>query len=132
MKLESILPRALGASDSDSASNYTSLIMAAHFERTRARALGWRGVRPSASERPAWTCRVAGSDLIFGIRFDGEKEFEASGAAPHCLRGWFSLFIFPPSESPLLDSFPLSALHFGLFILAGFAKINGIRHTLTP
>ncbi len=114
MKLESILPRALGASDSDCASIFTSLIMAAHFERTRARALGWRGVRPSASEHPAWTCRVAGSDLIFGIRFDGEKEFEATDSSPHCLRGWFSLFIFPASESPLLDRFPLGALHFGL------------------
>ena len=114
MKLESILPRALGASDSDCASIFTSLIMAAHFERTRARALGWRGVRPSASERPAWTCRVAGSDLIFGIRFDGEQEYEATEHTPRCLRGWFSLFAFPPSESPLLDRFPLNALHFGL------------------
>lgn len=134
MKLESILPRALGASDSDCASIFTSLIMAAHFERTRARALGWRGVRPSASERPAWTCRVAGSDLIFGIRFDGEKEFEASGAAPHCLRGWFSLFIFPPSESPLLDSFPLSALHFGLAPMYADAvrDFTGSEHFFKP
>ena len=114
MKLESVLPRKLGDSSSDCASIFTSLIMAAHFERTRARALGWRGVRPSASEYPAWTCRVAGSDIIFGIRFDGEREFEASEGKPRCLRGWFSLFAFPPSESPLLDRFPLNALHFGL------------------
>lgn len=114
MQLEKILPRVLGDSDSDCASILTSIVMAAHFERTRARALGWRGVRPSASEHPAWTCRVAGSDLIFGIRFDGEEECEASHDTPHCLRGWFSLFAFPPAESPLLDRFPLSALHFGL------------------
>ncbi len=134
MKLESILPRALGASDSDCASIFTSLIMAAHFERTRARALGWRGVRPSASEHPAWTCRVAGSDLIFGIRFDGEREFEATDGTPHCLRGWFSLFVFPPAESPLLDRFPLSALHFGLAPMYAEAvrDFTGSEHFFKP
>ena len=72
MKLESILPRALGASDSDCASIFTSLIMAAHFERTRARALGWRGVRPSASEHPAWTCRVM-TNLSFKPEINGDE-----------------------------------------------------------
>ena len=71
MKLETILPRALGDSGSDCASIFTSLVMAAHFERTRARALGWRGVRPCASSHPAWTCGVAGSQHVFGLRFDG-------------------------------------------------------------
>ncbi len=115
MILDRILPRSLGESDSDCASIFTSLVMAAHFERTRARALGWRGIRPAASEHPAWTCRIAGSDHIFGIRFDGEKrtQFSADEKSEY-LQGWFSLFVFPPSESPLLDRFPLNALHFGL------------------
>lgn len=113
MKLETILPRALGESSSDCASIFTSLIMAAHFERTRARALGWRGVRPAASSHPSWTCRVAGSDHVFGIRFDGESVDDTPGRAP-CLRGSFSLYVFPQTESPLLDLFPLEALRFAL------------------
>ncbi len=113
MKLESILPRALGDSDSDCASIFTSLVMAAHFERTRARALGWRGVRPCASSHPAWTCRVAGSENVFGLRFDGETRDETPGRVP-CLRGYFSLYVFPPAQSPLLDVFPLDALRFAL------------------
>ncbi len=113
MKLHDILPRDLGDSDSDCASIFTSLVMAAHFERTRARALGWRGVRPCASSHPAWTCRVAGAESVFGIRFDGETRDDAPGHAP-CLRGYFSLYVFPPSESPLLDAFPLDALRFAL------------------
>lgn len=113
MKLESILPRALGDSDSDCASIFTSLVMAAHFERTRARALGWRGVRPCASSHPAWTYRVAGSENVFGLRFDGETRDETPGRVP-CLRGYFSLYVFPPAQSPLLDVFPLDALRFAL------------------
>lgn len=113
MRLENILPRALGESDSDCASIFTSLVMAAHFERTRARSLGWRGVRPCASSHPAWTCRVAGAESVFGIRFDGETRDDSPENGP-CLRGFFSLYIFPPSESPLLDSFPLDALRFAL------------------
>ena len=113
MRLENILPRALGESDSDCASIFTSLVMAAHFERTRARSLGWRGVRPCAASHPAWTCRVAGAESVFGIRFDGETRDDSPENGP-CLRGFFSLYIFPPSESPLLDSFPLDALRFAL------------------
>ncbi|WP_295637324.1 GTP-binding protein [uncultured Mailhella sp.] len=113
MKLHDILPRALGGSDSDCASILTSLIMAAHFERTRARALGWRGVRPCASSHPAWTCRVAGAESVFGLRFDGEARDDSLRQGP-CLRGCFSLYIFPPSDSPLLDAFPLDALRFAL------------------
>ncbi len=113
MKLHDILPRALGGSDSDCASILTSLIMAAHFERTRARALGWRGVRPCASSHPAWTCRVAGAESVFGIRFDGETRDDVPQQGS-CLRGCFSLYVFPPAESSLLDSFPLDALRFAL------------------
>ena len=114
MILDKILPRSLGESDSDCASIFTSLVMAAHFERTRARALGWRGVRPAASEHPAWTCRIADSEYIFGIRFDGERRGLSDDEDDGCLHGWFSLFVFPPSESPLLERLPLNALLFAM------------------
>ena len=112
MQLKKLLPRPLGGSGSDCASLFTSLIMAAHLERSRARSLGWRGVRPSASPHPSWTCRVAGCDHVFGIRFDGEEQSPAG--SPLRLRGSFSLFVFPQTESPLLDMFPLAALRFAL------------------
>ena len=135
MKLEHILPRALGDSHSDCASIFTSLVMGAHFERSRARSLGWRGVRPSASEHPAWTCRVAGSGLVFGIRFDGEErcvaashavspDSDQAASAPHCLRGYFSLYAFPPADSPLLDSFPLAALQRALPPVMRMPSVN--------
>ena len=104
--LEKILPRPLGNCGSDCASLLTSLIMAAHFERSNARALGWRGVLASASEHPAWTCRVADSPHVFGMRFEGEEKDDGA----YCLRGWFSLFIFPQADDPILDSFPLAAM----------------------
>lgn len=132
MKLEKILPRALGDSHSDCASIFTSLIMAAHFERTRARALGWRGVRSAASERPSWTCRVAGSDHVFGIRFDGEEHSRTPFS--RCLRGYFSLYVFPQAESPLLDTFPLDALRFALSSSYGNAvrEFSGSEPELRP
>ena len=110
--LEKILPRALEESGSECASIFTSLIMAAHFERSNARELGWRGVHPSASEHPAWTCRVAGCEHVIGVRFEGE-EMDAGAPVPS-LHGYFSLFLLPRQDSPLLDSFPLSALQAAL------------------
>lgn len=60
-----------------------ALIAAIHLDRRRARALGWRGC-VSGSLLPAWTCRVAGSELVFGLVFFGE---DADGGA---LRGTFA------------------------------------------
>lgn len=122
MHLHTLLPRPLGGSDSDCASLFTSLLMAAHLERARARSLGWRGVRPSASPHPSWTCRVAGCDHVFGIRFDGEEQSPA--ASPVRVRGFFSLFVFPRTESPLLDMFPLAALRVALSPTYGDAVRN--------
>jgi len=81
MDLSRIFPRVPGSGDADCAGIFTALVMTAHFERSRARALGWRGVRPSGGTPPAWTCRVAGEDCVFGIRFDGEY-MDADGTAP--------------------------------------------------
>ena len=82
MRLETLLPRPLDpCGGSECATLMGALIAAIHLDRRRARALGWRGVRPSGSLLPAWTCRVAGSGLVFGLVFFGE---DADGGA---LRG---------------------------------------------
>lgn len=109
MRLETLLPRPLDPhGGAECASLMGSLIAAVHLDRRRARALGWRGVRPSGSLLPAWTCRVAGSDLVFGLVFSGE---EADGGM---LRGGFAAYAFPGPEDPLLDVFPLDAMRLAL------------------
>ena len=105
MRLETLLPRPLDpCGGSECATLMGALIAAIHLDRRRARALGWRGVRPSGSLRPAWTCRVAGSGLVFGLVFLGE---DADGGA---LRGTFAAYAFPLPDDPLLEVFPLEAL----------------------
>ncbi|MFR6518708.1 MAG: hypothetical protein ACLUPV_05455 [Bilophila wadsworthia] len=87
MRLETLLPRPLDpCGGSECATLMGALIAAIHLDRRRARALGWRGVRPSGSLLPAWTCRVAGSGLVFGLVFFGE---DADGGA---LRGTFAAY----------------------------------------
>ena len=87
MRLETLLPRPLDpCGGSECATLMGALIAAIHLDRRRARALGWRGVRPSGSLLPAWTCRVAGSGLVFGLVFLGE---DADGGA---LRGTFAAY----------------------------------------
>ncbi|MFR5645778.1 MAG: hypothetical protein ACLUDQ_04675, partial [Bilophila wadsworthia] len=61
-------------------------------------------MRPSGSLLPAWTCRVAGSGLVFGLVFFGE---DADGGA---LRGTFAAYAFPLPDDPLFEFFPLEAL----------------------
>ena len=105
MRLETLLPRPLDpCGGSECATLMGALIAAIHLDRRRARALGWRGVRPSGSLLPAWTCRVAGSGLVFGLVFLGE---DADGGA---LRGTFAAYAFPLPDDPLLEVFPLEAL----------------------
>ena len=103
MRLETLLPRPLDpCGGSECATLMGALIAAIHLDRRRARALGWRGVRPSGSLLPAWTCRVAGSGLVFGLVFFGE---DADGGA---LRGTFAAYAFPLPDDPLLEVFPLA------------------------
>ena len=105
MRLETLLPRPLDPSGgSECATLMGSLFAAIHLDRRRARALGWRGVRPSGLLRPAWTCRVAGSDLVFGLVFTGEAR------QGDTLCGDFAAYAFPRPEDALLDRFPLDAL----------------------
>lgn len=105
MRLETLLPRPLDPSGgSECATLMGALIAAIHLDRRRARALGWRGVRPSGSLLPAWTCRVSGSGLVFGLAFSGE---ENEGGTLH---GSFAAYAFPRPDDPLLEVFPLEAL----------------------
>ncbi|MDR1708165.1 MAG: GTP-binding protein [Candidatus Accumulibacter sp.] len=83
-----------------------ALLVRAYFDRPAARRMGWRGILPNSAARPAWTCRVAGSDHTFGILFDGESALPGRRS----IRGNFGLFVFPDPDSAVLDSFPLRAL----------------------
>ena len=62
-------------SGAECAALFKALVTGIHGDRRRARQLGWRGVHPSGSLTPAWTCRVAGSPLVFGITFSGGEPF---------------------------------------------------------
>jgi len=107
MRMEALLPRALSPeSGSDCASLLGSLLTGIHLDRSLARSLGWRGVRPSAEADAAWSFRVAGSDNIFGLLFLGETV----SSSRRSLCGEFAVFVFPKHDSPLLDLFPLEAL----------------------
>lgn len=105
MRLESLLPRRLDpGSGAECATLLGAILTAIHLDRREARRIGWRGVRPSATASPAWTCRVVDSAAIHGLLFLGE---ETDGAG---IRGAFNLCLFPAPEDPLLEAFPLAAL----------------------
>ncbi|WP_052360229.1 CobW family GTP-binding protein [Solidesulfovibrio alcoholivorans] len=107
MRMETLLPRALSfESGSDCASLLGSLLTGVHLDRRQARILGWRGVRPSATVDPAWSFRMAGRDHVFGLLFLGETVNPTGDG----LLGDFAVFVFPKTENPLLDRFPLEAL----------------------
>jgi G3E family GTPase len=109
MRLHTLLPRPLDPTTSpESPSILTALLSGIHLDRRQARALGWRGVRPSALYGPAWTCRVAPLAHVFGLVFlDEHVDNDA-------LRGTFAASVFPAAQSDLLDSFPLRALEIAL------------------
>ncbi len=109
MLLDTLLPRPLDPhGDAECAALLGSLLTGIHLDRREARRLGWRGIRPSATESPAWTCRIVGSASVHGLLFLGE---EVDGRS---LCGDFALCLFPKPEAPLLDSFPLAALRTAL------------------
>jgi len=109
MRLDALLPRPLDPhGGSECASLLGSLLTGIHLDRREARRLGWRGVRPSATGLPAWTCRIVGDASVHGMLFLGEEEDGAS------LCGDFNLCLFPKPEDPLLDTFPLAALRTAL------------------
>lgn len=105
MRLTSLIPRPLDpATDADGVAVLGALLTAAHLDRRLARELGWRGVRPSATDSPAWTCRIAGSPHVFGLVALGGATENAS------LHSNIALCVFPHPEDPALETFPLSAL----------------------
>ena len=104
-------------SGAECAALFKALVTGIHEDRRRARQLGWRGVHPSGSLTPAWTCRVAGSPLVFGITFSGEI---LQGTALH---GEFAIHLFPPVDHPLVEVFPLATLQ----IMSGSDYAEAIR-----
>ncbi|MDO5532626.1 GTP-binding protein [Sutterella sp.] len=91
--LERILPRAIDpASGTESVSLMTSIIGAVHLDRTLARTLGWRGVKPSFAGGAAWTFRVAGSDAVHGLEFIDEESGDG------LVTGRFRLYEVPAEQ----------------------------------
>lgn len=106
MLLKTLLPRDLDPyGGSECATIMGAVLTAVHLDRRSARALGFRGIRPSGTDLPAWTCRIACADPVFGLVFEGES-LEGS-----VLSGSFAVYAFPAPESDLLDVFPLEAMH---------------------
>jgi G3E family GTPase len=109
MLLDALLPRPLDPhGDAECPVLLGSLLTGIHLDRREARRLGWRGIRPSATGAPAWTCRIVGSASVYGMLFLGEEEDGAS------LCGDFALCLFPKPDDPLLDAFPMAALRTAL------------------
>lgn len=107
MNIEPLLPRPLDTqSGLECPTILGAMLTASHFERTKARALGWRGILPSTSEIPGWTCKLAGSPHVFGLVFAGERVVDKK-----YIEGIFHAYVFPSSDDPLLEQFPLAALH---------------------
>lgn len=110
MNLKTIIPRPLDPSScTECVALFRAALTRAYFSRAHARRLGWRGVRPCGGPHSTWTLRVAGSNHVFGLRFDGEQIHNQK------IHGCFSLYIFPQhAEDPLWERLPLEALRRGL------------------
>ncbi|MES9996107.1 GTP-binding protein [Desulfovibrio aminophilus] len=80
-----------------------ALLLRTQFSHSRARALGWRGLRPSLAFGESWTCRLQGRSGIFGLFFEGE-EMTTEG-----LCGRFSLHLFPDPDDLRAELLPLDA-----------------------
>lgn len=110
MLLKTLLPRDIDPhGGSECATIMGAVLTAVHLDRRAARALGFRGIRPSGTDLPAWTCRIAGADPVFGLVFEGEA-LENGHAGDAVLTGSFAVYAFPSPESALLDVFPLEAM----------------------
>ncbi len=109
MLLKTLLPRPLDPSGgSECATIMGTVLTAVHLDRRAARALGFRGIRPSGTDLPAWTCRIACAEPVFGLVFEGEKLEDG------ILSGSFAAYAFPSPESDLLDTFPLEAMRIAM------------------
>ena len=96
MLLDCLIPRDLSpASQNEGSTLLHNLFMQIHLERRVARSLGWRGFLPSNAGKFSWTMRLANSDLVYGIVFDGE-EYDDEAIASTC-----SLYAFPVEDTTL-------------------------------
>ncbi|WP_353116147.1 CobW family GTP-binding protein [Nitratidesulfovibrio sp.] len=80
-----------------------ALLLRTQFHRPEARALGWRGIRPTIAHGEGWTCKLHGSTGVFGMLFEGERMHGT------VLAGTFSLHYFPHPDEPCAERFPLAA-----------------------
>lgn len=80
-----------------------ALLLRTQFHRPEARALGWRGIRPTIAHGDGWTCKLYGRPGVFGMLFEGER---MTGGT---LAGAFSLHYFPHPDEPRAERFPLAA-----------------------
>lgn len=104
MDLRVITPIAVGDGDEAwSPSLVQAFLLRAQFSRAKARALGWRGIKPALLGGESWTCRIQGLPGVYGLRFEEEAK------APDRLQGDFSLHYFPHPDEPRAEMFPLAA-----------------------
>lgn len=105
MKSDALFPFGIRAGyDSVGADTLTVLTAGIHLDRRGARAIGWRGLRPSMGTGHAWTMRLADRAGVYGLAFLDE---ERTGDV---LRARFSAFYFPdPEEKALLSAYPFEA-----------------------
>lgn len=90
--------------DTVGADTMTVLTAGIHLDRRGARAVGWRGLRPSMSTGHAWTLRLAGRGGIYGLVFLGEERRKDA------LYARFGAFYFPdPEEKTLLAAYTAEA-----------------------
>lgn len=80
-----------------------ALLLRTQFHRPEARALGWRGIRPTIAHGEGWTCKLHGSPGVFGMLFEAERMHGT------VLAGTFSLHYFPHPDEPRAERFPLAA-----------------------
>ncbi|HEU6437277.1 MAG TPA: CobW family GTP-binding protein [Nitratidesulfovibrio sp.] len=80
-----------------------ALLLRTQFHRPEARALGWRGIRPTIAHGDGWTCKLHGRPGVFGMLFEGER------MTADTLAGTFSLHYFPHPDEPRVECFPLAA-----------------------
>ncbi len=88
-----------------------------HFERRKARNIGFRGLRVFHNlEMQGWTCKILNSELVFALVYLGELEdktlipLELSEAGKASSWSHFALLGFPEKDSELLETYPLDAI----------------------
>ncbi len=101
MQLQKLLPRPLDKEGGSECATLMNAMMAlTHLDRSLARRLGWRGLRPSFAGGFCWSARIASFEPLFGIAFEGET-FDQGVLSAH-----FALYVFPRPGSPVLKAYP--------------------------